>query len=466
MILTHRTFKGLLAGAIVAVAAGSGPVYADDLAEIYNAALQNDPVLGQARANYLARTEVVPQSRAALLPTATVSANTNRIQRRFPTARNPATGQRIPNDNFNQKSWQGQFVQPILRLNSWYQYRSARALSDQAQSDFRTAEQNLIVRVLEAYVEVLRADALLESVDAEETAVKRQLEQVQQRFDVGLVAITDVLESQAAYDTSQVRLIQADGDHDTSFEFLRVLTGIDYRSVSRFKETLPIVDPDPSNEEEWVKVALEHNYTIEAASHGLLASERNVRSQVASYMPDLDGIATYSEVSTGGQSFFGDTETRVYRLQFSLPLYRGGSVASRIREARHRQEESRLRLEERTRVVESTIRARFRSVTTDVLRVVARQHSIESSQAALEATETGYEVGTRNIVDVLEAQQRLYLSQFDYADSRYNYVLDMLRLKETTGTLISEDIYELNEYMDPDSSVQQTGPERYSNVAE
>lgn len=459
MILTHRTFKSLLAGAIVALAVGSGPVYADDLAEVYRAALQNDPVLGQARANYLARTEVVPQSRAALLPTATVSANTDDIRRRFPTSG-------IPDDNFNQKSWQGQFVQPILRLDSWYQYRSARALSDQAQSDFRTAEQNLIVRVLEAYVEVLRADALLESVDAEETAVKRQLEQVQQRFDVGLVAITDVLESQAAYDTSRVRLIQADGDHDTSFEFLRVLTGIDYRSVSRFKETLPIVDPDPSNEEEWVKVALEHNYTIEAASHGLVASKRNVRSQVASYMPDVDGIAIYTETSTGGRSFFGDTETRVYRLQFSLPLYRGGSVASRIREARHRQEESRLRLEERRRVVESTTRARFRSVTTDVLRVAARQHSIESSQAALEATETGYEVGTRNIVDVLQAQQRLYLSQFDYADSRYNYVLDMLRLKETTGTLISEDIYELNEYMDPDSSVQQTGPERYSNVAE
>lgn len=453
MNVTHKTFRCLLTGTIFAIGVACGPAHSASLADIYRDAVANDPVLGQAEANYRARAEVVPQSRAALLPTASVSTNRDEILRRFP-------GSGVPEDEFDQKGWQGQVVAPILRLDSWFQLRSARALSDQAEADFKGAEQNLIVRTLQSYVEVLRAQALLESVAAEEAAVKRQLEQVQQRFDVGLVAVTDVLESRAAYDGARVRLIQADGDHDTSFEFLRVLTGIDYPAVHAFSEALPIANPDPGDEEQWVRVALDTNYTIQAAAFGVLASGRNVRSQMASYVPDLDAIASYSEVSTGGVSFFGDTETRVYRLQLSLPLYQGGSVASRVREARHRAEESRQRLEERRRIVESTTRSLFRSAATDVLRVQARLHAIESSEAALEATETGYEVGTRNIVDVLEAQQRLYLSQFDYADSRYNYVLDMLRLKESTGTLTPRDLYELNGYTDPNKLVEQQGARR------
>lgn len=444
---------GLAKVTIFAVGLACASAHAATLREIYEAAETNDPVLGQAHASYLARKEVVPQSRSALLPTLGVGGSRQNLHRAFP-------GSGLQADNFLQDVWQGQLVQPVLHLNSWFQLRSANALSDQAGAEYRTAEQDLIVRTIQAFLAVLRAQAVLESAAAEEAAVKRQLEQVQQRFDVGLVAVTDVLEAQAGYDVAQVRLIQADGDHDTSFEALRVITGINYPTVDSFKADLPIVDPDPKHEDEWVQVALKSNYTIHAAEYALKASERNVRSQLASYVPEVDATASYSELDTGGRSFFGSTNTRTYALQFSVPIYRGGSVASRVREARYREEESRQQLEERRRVVESTTRGLYRAAVTDVLRVAARRHAIDSSQAALDATETGYEVGTRNIVDVLQAQQRLYLSQYDYADSRYSYVLDMMRLKQSTGTLIPDDLYELNAYMDPENPVKQLGRER------
>ena len=310
--------------------------------------------------------------------------------------------------------------------------------------------------MLQAYLNILRAQDRLDTTKAEITAVKRQLEQVQQRFDVGLVAITDVLDSQAAYDNAVVRGIQAEGDYAISFETLSTLTGMSYESLNRLDESLPIVDPNPSQEDEWVNTALENNYGVKAARAQLKAARRDKRAKQSSHLPTVDATVTQVESVTGGRNFLGadTTQSTVYGLQLSWPLYTGGLTRSRVRQANATAEQaSELLLSQQLNVTRDT-RNLYKSVTTDVVRVQARLKAIRSSQSALEATETGYEVGTRNIVDVLQAQQRLFGSQFDYADSRYTYLLNLMRLKQSAGTLSQADLKELNSYMSPVNPVR------------
>jgi outer membrane protein len=317
-------------------------------------------------------------------------------------------------------------------------------------------EQDLIVRVVQAYLNILRAQDRLDTTNAEITAVKRQLEQVQQRFDVGLVAITDVLESQAAYDNAVVRGIQAEGDYAITYETLSTLTGQSYDALNRLSDALPIVNPDPFDEETWVSAAMSTNHGINSASAQLTAARRDIRAKQAGHLPTVDATVTQAQSVTGGQNFFGTdtTEQTIYGLQLTVPLYTGGLTRSRARQANATAERAQeLLLSQQLNVTRDT-RNLYKSVTTDVIRVRARLKAIRSAQSALEATQTGYEVGTRNIVDVLQAQQRLYSSQFDYADSRYNYLLNLMRLKQVAGTLDAEDLKELNSFMDPNDQVQ------------
>lgn len=441
---------------------------ATDLADAYADAKTHDPVLGAARAGLAATQQRVPQARAALLPNINIGGSSSWNERSFPSPaldfttgepiRDPVTGRplRAPDQNFNEHQWQAQLRQPVLNLESWFDYRSSQKGVESAEWGFASTEQQLIVRTVVAYLNVLRAEDLLDATEAAEAAVKRQLEQVQQRFDVGLVAITDVLEAQAAYDNAVVVRVQAAGDHDIVFEILRTLTGQPYTSVDRIAETLPIVDPSPSNEEEWVDTALSTNLNIRSANSQLQAAERTLRARRSGHLPTIEASVSTSHFVTGGSAFLGSKiDQDIYAVSINMPIYQGGFTSSRAREARSLAEQSRQLLLDQQLTVSRDTRNLFRAVATDVVRVKARLKAIASSESALEATETGYEVGTRNIVDVLQAQNRLYSSQFDYADSRYNYVTNFMLLKQTTGTLADADLQDLNKHADPNDTVEQ-----------
>lgn len=441
---------------------------ATDLADAYADAKANDPVLGAARAGLAATQQRVPQARSALLPNINLGGSSSWNERSFLSPavnfttgepiRDPVTGRplRTPDQDFNEHQWQAQLRQPILDLESWYDYRSSKKGVESAEWDFASTEQQLIVRTVGAYLNVLRQEDLLDATEAAEAAVKRQLEQVQQRFDVGLVAITDVLEAQAAYDNAVVVRVQAAGDHEIFFETLRTLTGQPYTSVDRIAETLPVVDPSPSNEEEWVNTALATNLTIRSANALLASAERTLRARRSGHLPTIDATVSKSHFVTGGAAFLGSKiDQEVYAVSINLPIYQGGFTSSRAREASALAEQSRQLLLDRQLTISRDTRNLFRAVATDVVRVKARLNSIASSESALEATETGYEVGTRNIVDVLDAQNRLYASQFDYADSRYNYIRNLMLLKQAAGTLEGEDLQDLNRFTDPNDPVEQ-----------
>lgn len=430
--------------------------YAENILDVYKTAKDNDAVLGAANASFAASKELVPQARSLLLPSIGGQVNTSQTNRDILLRGQPALG-----ETYNDNGWNAQLRQPVLNLASWYTLGSAKSSVKAASMQLEAESQDLIVRVIEAYLNILRTKDRLDTTSAEVTAVQRQLEQVQQRFEVGLVAITDVLESQAVYDSTVVRRIQAESDHDLSFETLITLTGRSYDQLARLSQTLPIVDPNPKDEEEWVATALRSNLGIKAAAAQLAAARSDVRARRSDHLPTIDATATYADSVTGGQNFFGGagdttTENTIYALSLTVPLYRGGAVRSKVREANARVVQSQEQLLNQKRTVTRNTRNLFKSVATDVLRVEARLKAIRSSQSALEATETGYEVGTRNIVDVLQAQQRLFSTQFDYADSRYNYVVNLMRLKQATGKLTQEDLEELNQFVDSDDLVERT----------
>ncbi|MDA1074566.1 MAG: TolC family outer membrane protein [Proteobacteria bacterium] len=444
---------------LTSVLVGSvGGANAADLQDVYNSAMKNDVILGAAAAGLEARREAIPQARSALLPNLGAGASSSRISRSFPVGivdtdpGSPTFGQEfgVPDQEFNDHGWQARLSQPLLDFESFYNWRSAKFVVEAAEADFLATEQAVIVRVAQAYLNVLRAQALLEASVAQEAAVQRQLEQVQQRFDVGLVAITDVLEAQAAYDGAVVTRVQAYGDHDIFFETLITLTGEAYAEIDGLSETLPIVNPEPANEEDWVNTALTTNLGIKAVTAQLESSTRNLRARRSGHLPTIDATVNHSHFVTGGSAFLGGkTDQTSYGVSINLPIYQGGFTHSRSKEASAIVDQSKQLLEDQIRTVRRDTRNLFRSVATDVVRVGARRKAITSTESALEATETGYEVGTRNIVDVLRAQQTLYSSQFDYADSRYNYVIDLLALKQAVGTLDPEDLAELNNFTDP-----------------
>ena len=456
VLIRTPVFRRSAAAALLCLAAG--PASAIDIADAYRDALKNDPVLGAAQASFEARKELIPQARANLLPRMSMTGSTGWNERSFPVPPrldfnpdSPTFGTIAPvaDQNFNERQWAARIDQPVFNLSSWHTWRSARSSVAGAEANLAEAEQGLIVRVVQAYLDVLRAQDRLDATLAQEAAVNRQLEQVQQRFDVGLVAITDVLEAQAGYDNAVVERIQADGDRYIFFETLQTLIGERFESLDRLSENLPIVNPEPRNEQQWVQTALDTNHNIAAARAQLEAANRTIAARRAGHLPTLEGSVTRSHYVTGGASFLANKiDTTTWALSMNLPIYQGGFTNSRTREARALAEQAREELLNQQLTVSRDTRNLFQAVATDVVRVGARTKAIASSLSALEATETGYEVGTRNIVDVLLAQQRLFASQFDYADSRYNYVTDLMRLKQTAGVLAEEDLMELNGFAD------------------
>ena len=441
----------------------AGAARGADIAEIYADALANDPVLAGARASAANVKEGVVQARAGLLPRVNASASRS-IGR---SVREPGVtefeGRTVPTPgrttDTSRNSWGASVSQEVLNLPTWFQYRSAKAAAQRADWELQAAVQQLIIRVAEAYLAVLRSQAALESATAAEEAVQRQLEQVQQRFDVGLVAITDVLESKAEYDNSVVTRIQSQGNHDNSFEGLRTLTSKPQVEISRLAESLPIVDPSPAVEAEWVATAMVGNPGVRAARRGLQAAESDLKAAVSASLPSISASVSYGS-GDGSSAFNGQvfqdpgSSSVSYSLSLSVPLFQGLREFSGMRRARLAVEQARQSLLRQELTVGANVRNLFRTVQVDVVRVQARSEAINSAEAALEATQTGYEVGTRNIVDVLHAQRRLFASQFDYASARYDYVLNLLRLKEAAGSLGAPDVGDLNDHMDADNPVR------------
>jgi outer membrane protein len=441
--------------------------YADDLYGILQLALQNDPVLGQAEASYRANRENVIQTRAALLPTFGLRGTTTRLTSGptdsiYSTLTDPLTGNtvkvnRIANDHsfrpgINNHNWGIGLNQSLFNLANWYNLRAAKATDRAASVNLAAQEQDLIMRVAASYFDVLRALDLKEVNVQEEEAARRSLDQARQREAVGLIAITDVYDSQAAYDLAVNTTILQDNILESRYEVLQSITGQAHPEIEILRDDFPIIEVE-GGLTEWEQQADSNSLAIAAAQYNLEAFKDSLKARRADHLPTVDLSGNWNHnvtapiVNEGIQVAGGASDRTALSLTLTIPLYSAGATRSRRRAAEYNVLAAEESLELTARQLTQNIRNTYRRVNTDVLVIAQRQQSIISAQSALDATELGAEVGTRNIVEVLRARENLYRALRFYADARYTYVIDTLLLKQVAGILTPQDIIDLNEWL-------------------
>lgn len=414
----------------------AGQVSAADLNEIYQLSLTNDAELAAAKAKRDSGNYQVGLARAALLPQVTLGASKV----------NSETDTNAGSSDVDTLSYNATISQTLFNLNSWYNYQAASAGGDASDLEYALSEQQLILRSAEAYFNVLRAKENLDTAQAEEKSVKRQLEQTQQRFEVGLIAITEVHEAEASYDLSYANLIGQEAALDISYEALEQITGQRFENLAHLKADIKFSAPKKPVSD-WVEAGLSKYAGIKLAQEGVNAAEYTRKAGWSNYAPQVNAQWSY----TDGEQVIGgnvtDATTTTLALTATIPLFAGGSNYAKAKQAAAESTQASANLDLQQRTVKNNIRSLYRKVQTDVLTVRARKRATVSSQSALEATETGYQVGTRNIVEVLNAQRNLYGAQRDYANARYDYIIDLLNLKFFAGSLSEADIQALNAWL-------------------
>ncbi len=463
---TPARCRFLLAGCLVALyvpvalAADEATAFPDNtLAGVYELAVKNDLNIQQARAEYRAGREQRYLARAGLLPQIdggfTHSKTDDESKSSFFIG-----GQQVVNHSdttSDTDTWDVSLRQPLFDLPAWFSFRQGVELSKQAEADFAAAQQQLVLRTVQAYFEVLRAAANLQASRAQESALKAQLDQVKQRFDVGMVAITDVHEAQAGYDLAVAQRITDEGQLGINRELLSVLTGRSHGDLWVLKDDFPVVDPDPVDAQAWVTFALQNNYDIKSAAYGRDAAQRAARAAASEHLPtvdlalgytDSDSDVTRKDLANGGKVDFPTTDQRgAVSVTLNVPVFTGGFTSANRRQAAARYEGQVAGYEGQVRNVTQATLASHIQVRSDVATTQARAQAVTSTRSALEAAEVGYNVGTRNVVDVLQSQQSFYSAIRDYQNSKLDYVVDLTRLKRLAGTVSPEDVYDLNQWL-------------------
>lgn len=439
--------KKLLLPLLLGPLLGASAAQAEDLMEIYQLALQNDPQLRAAMATRDSALEARPQAESRLLPSLNLSSGANLIRSDVNSsgASNSSSADSV--NHYGTASLALNLAQSVYREEYGLQLDQADKQIAQAEVTFAAEEQNLIIRVAQAYFNVLSAEDTLEFARAENAAIARQLDQAKQRFEVGLIAITDVHEAQAAFDQSRADLIQAENALDNAREAQQEIIKQAVDQLAPLVAELPLNPPQPANPEQWADTAQTQNLSLQAAVYGVDIARLNIDVQDAGDSPTLDLVGSHALNLSSSRSGT-DAHTTTIGLQLNVPLYTGGAVSSRTRQARFDYEAAQQNLDQQRRSVNRTVRDAYRGVMSSISRVEALKASTVSALSALEATMAGFEVGTRTMVDVLNAQRDLFRARSNYAQVRYDFILNGLLLKQATGTLTSDDLKQVNGWLE------------------
>jgi outer membrane protein len=419
---------------------------AENLVDVFKLSLENDPEYQAAEAGNRAAREAKPQALAQLLPNLSLSGD---YQKNHRTVNEAPEGSSLQDADFNTYGYTLNLTQPVFRYDRFVQYGQAKTQVEQANAQLEFDLQQLIIRSSEAYFNVLRAIDQLVFTRTTRKAFEQQLNQAQQRFEVGLIAITDVEEAKAGFDTATTAVIQAKSDLENAEENLRDLIGVYVQTVAPVRDPIPLVPPTPNSIEEWTDTALTQNRQLSAAQYAAEIARQEIRRTQAGHLPTVDVVAARNFDSQGAGSRFGSSKltTDSVGLQLTLPIFEGGLVTSQTRQARDLYRQSLDQLEDVRRQTQREARSSFLNVTTAISQVQSLKQQYISTQKAQEAIEAGFQVGTRTSVDVLNAQRDTNDSLRQLKGARYDYLLNILRLKAAAGTLSPEDVTRVNEML-------------------
>jgi outer membrane protein len=437
--LMQATLSYLPSFLIIFLTGFSSIVPAQDLLEIYDLALQNDPVLKQSLSSQLAVGESKNQSIANFLPnvSATGIRNLNRL------TNNRSTYQGTGLQKYVDDSLTVNLTQPLFHLEHWIQLSQSDNQIAQAEADYQSELQKLMVKIIEAYFNVLSAGDNLEFSHSEKQAISRQLEQAKQRFSIGLIDITEVHQAQAAFDRAIATEIEAVNNIDNQKEALIAIIGEQDIKLNNLGKTVPLAKPIPDNITAWSDTAEVSNFSIISAFNQMEFSRKSIALQRNGHLPKLDLTASLGEYDT--TSTYGlQGETQIVGLRLNVPLMEGGAVNSRTQQAIYKFEQAKENLTATKRTTNRLVKDAYRGITTNISRVEALQTAVNSSEIALQATESGYEVGARTLVEVLNEQKNLYRDKRDYSRTRYDYLLSSIKLKQADSSLSREDLEQIN----------------------
>jgi len=419
--------------------------FAADLLDVYQQALDSDPIFKEAYHTYLSSTEAVPQAAAALYPQMSL------------------TGQKARNDIFVSTSidvsetytsgqWQLTASQALFNWSAWNQVKQAKASVKATQAIFNDAAQDLMIRTTTAYMDALLAKDTLAFAEAKKRANKRQLDQAQQRFNVGLETITSVYEAKAAYDQSIAEVISAENSTINKSENIRKLTNHTYESLAPLRNSrVPLITPVPTHVEDWIDAGLRQNYKLFAARFNQEAARENIKVQVANNLPTVslqaNAVKTHNQVDD--TTFFVPFQqnSRNIAVALNFPIFQGGLVVSQTRQAHDDFEVASDKFDQAFRDVEVNTRIQYNTIIDGISKVKADAVTVESQKNSLQSTEAQFEVGTRTMVDVVNAQQRLFDAQRQLAQDQYAYILVILNLKYLAGSLSVSDLEEVNAWL-------------------
>ncbi|MEO8144309.1 MAG: TolC family outer membrane protein [Betaproteobacteria bacterium] len=426
------------------------PAAAQDLRQVYRDARAYDAQYAAARYTLQAGMEKLPQGRSLLLPTLGLSGNMT-SSRTETDPHNPST---LPTTLRDARSYgySLSFSQPIFRMQNIYQYNQAEYQVKQAEAVFGQAAQDLIVRTAQAYFDVLAAQDTLALVQAQKTAIGEQLAQAKRNFEVGTATITDTHEAQARFDLSASQEIASLNDLETKRSALQQVAGKAYPVLNPLRPQVKLSVPNPANMQNWVDLAEKQGYAVQIQETAAEIAGLEAKRATAGHYPTLDFVASYGTTSqTASQlsTIPSNITTGTLGLQLGLPLYQGGAINSREREAAALYEKSKQDLENARRSTALSARQSYLGVTNGIAQIGALEQALVSSQSALDSNKLGYEVGVRINIDVLNAQQQLFSTRRDLAVARYNTITSHLKLKAAAGSLREEDLEEVNRALAP-----------------
>ncbi len=408
---------------------------AEDLAETFDLALQTNTTLKQALDNQLATMEQLPQARADLLPLIDFTANST-----YTNTNNPQLEQ------YNTYLYGATLTAPLLNLASWFQYRQVDDKIKAAVATYQDSRQELMVKVANQYFLILKALDNLIFTRAERIAFARHLEETKQKFSAGVIAITDVNVAQARYDNARAEEIRAENQVQDQQEIMGEITGIPAGDINILKPSITLHRPVPDDIDYWVKTAINQNYELQAKRYDVLVAKKNVDIQRAGHYPVISANGA-TNVSKSVPPLQYRANTNTIGVTLNMPLFNSGKIIAQTRQAAKEYDAAKQKAIETERVLVSNVRQAFRGVLTQISEVKALQQSVISNKSALDATQAAFEVGTRTIVDVLNAQSDLLQAQSDLSKAKYNYIVDSLKLKRFAGIIEVQDINIVNTWL-------------------
>lgn len=440
----RQRLSALVVGLICLVSSA----HAEDLLAIYKLARENDPKFRAAHSIYLAEREKLPQARAGLMPT--VNARAGRDRNRYETTTDSFIISR-PSARFDYSSseYSLRLSQPVYNAAVFSGFSQAKAEVRRAEAEYVAASQDLILRVAQVYVEALLAQDSLEFSRAEKMAIQRQLESAEARLKVGLATITDVHDARARFEIAAAQETEAENALHDKREALRELTGRSPESLAYVGANMPLITPEPADINQWAEKSLTQNYSLLAKRAAAESASEEIKRQRAGHYPTLDLVGTRTRNDDDG-SITGPgirADSTVVGLQLNVPLFQGGLVNSRTEEAAHRYDAAQQEFEATRRATEREARASYLGVAGGAVKVTALSQAVVASESALEGKTQGFAAGISTNLDVLDAARDLYRAKRDLSSARYDYLLNMLRLKQAAGTLSEDDVSRINDWL-------------------